>query len=222
MPKDCKKEIEDKEHTSRALASLNSMRQNQHLCDMAIVIEGDSVLYAHKCVLAAGSDYFKTLFENARFTENAKSRVTLSSAFRASTVDEVLTFLYTGKIVISAGNWPGIYQIADYLLLSELKEDCISFLEDNISAFSCVSIWLLSKEFNLQRVEEKAKEFMCRNFMQIVIESEDFLLFEKNELVEWVNNEHVRITEETMFDVVVRWVAHDQSVRYVSHMASFA
>ena len=213
LPKDCKKEIEDKEHTSRALASLNAMRQNQHLCDMAIVIEGDSVLYAHKCVLAAGSDYFKTLFENARFTENAKSRVTLSSAFRASTVDEVLTFLYTGKIVISAANLRGIYQIADYLLLAELKEDCISFLEDNISAFSCVSIWLLSKEFNLVRVEEKAKEFMCRNFMQIVIESEDFLLFEKNELVEWVNNEHVRITEETMFDVVVRWVAHDQSAR---------
>jgi hypothetical protein len=101
------------------------MRKEQHLCDMAIIIEGGQVLWAHKCVLAAGSDYFKTLFENKSFTENAKSEVTLSSGFQLDTVDEVLTFLYTGKITISASNLRGIYQIADYLLLNDLKEDCI-------------------------------------------------------------------------------------------------
>ena len=57
-----------------SLQALYEQQKKSHLCDLLLIVENVS-FPVHKCVLAAFSGYFYTLFDKGKQTDNAGSKV---------------------------------------------------------------------------------------------------------------------------------------------------
>uniref|UniRef100_A0A671YCB9 Zinc finger and BTB domain containing 14 n=1 Tax=Sparus aurata TaxID=8175 RepID=A0A671YCB9_SPAAU len=86
----------DDEHKSIFLKLLNEQRLEGEHCDIAVVVE-DVKFRAHRCVLAACSNYFKKLFKKH---EVDNSSVIEIDFIRSDIFEEVLNYMYTAKISV--------------------------------------------------------------------------------------------------------------------------
>ncbi|KAM9333800.1 zinc finger and BTB domain-containing protein 14-like isoform 3-T3 [Pholidichthys leucotaenia] len=86
----------DDDHKSIFLKLLNEQRLEGEHCDIAVVVE-DVKFRAHRCVLAACSNYFKKLFKKH---EVDNSSVIEIDFIRSDIFEEVLNYMYTAKISV--------------------------------------------------------------------------------------------------------------------------
>ncbi|XP_029518557.2 zinc finger and BTB domain-containing protein 14 isoform X2 [Oncorhynchus nerka] len=86
----------DDEHKTIFLKILNEQRLEGEHCDIAVVVE-DVKFRAHRCVLAACSNYFKKLFKKH---EVDNSSVIEIDFIRSDIFEEVLNYMYTAKITV--------------------------------------------------------------------------------------------------------------------------
>lgn len=86
----------DDEHKTIFLKILNEQRLEGEHCDIAVVVE-DVKFRAHRCVLAACSNYFKKLFKKH---EVDNSSVIEIDFIRSDIFEEVLNYMYTAKISV--------------------------------------------------------------------------------------------------------------------------
>uniref|UniRef100_A0A3P9P0E8 BTB domain-containing protein n=1 Tax=Poecilia reticulata TaxID=8081 RepID=A0A3P9P0E8_POERE len=73
----------DDEHKSIFLKLLNEQRLEGEHCDIAVVVE-DVKFRAHRCVLAACSNYFKKLFKKHEVPDSAHQSLTPPIGYRAA------------------------------------------------------------------------------------------------------------------------------------------
>ena len=129
------------------MKSLNKLRKNNILYDVRIVY-GSQEVPAHKCILVASSDYFKSLFLGPVKTDEDK--VDLSSvALDFASVEAVIDFLYTGKINIDDENLEAILKLSTYLLLTEIQNHCEVYMKRSTILKSYLNYYLLSIEYML-------------------------------------------------------------------------
>ncbi|KAM9712660.1 zinc finger and BTB domain-containing protein 14 isoform 1-T4 [Menidia menidia] len=86
----------DEQHQSLFLRLLNEQRLEGEHCDIAVVVE-DVKFRAHRCVLAACSNYFKKLFKKH---EVDNSSVIEIDFIRSDIFEEVLNYMYTSRVSI--------------------------------------------------------------------------------------------------------------------------
>lgn len=86
----------DDEHKTIFLKLLNEQRLEGEHCDIAVVVE-DVKFRAHRCVLAACSNYFKKLFKKH---EVDSSSVIEIDFIRSDIFEEVLNYMYTARISV--------------------------------------------------------------------------------------------------------------------------
>ncbi|XP_028825475.1 zinc finger and BTB domain-containing protein 14 isoform X2 [Denticeps clupeoides] len=86
----------DDDHKTIFLKILNEQRLEGEHCDIAVVVE-DVKFRAHRCVLAACSNYFKKLFKKH---EVDSSSVIEIDFLRSDIFEEVLNYMYTAKISV--------------------------------------------------------------------------------------------------------------------------
>ncbi|KAL8198237.1 UNVERIFIED_CONTAM: Zinc finger and BTB domain-containing protein 17 [Gekko kuhli] len=126
------------QHSKRVLEQLNQQRQLGLLCDCTFVVDGID-FKAHKAVLAACSQYFRMLFVDQKDVvhldisnaaggqeEAAEATAELGSIadFAASCLEQVLEFMYTAKLSLSAENVDDVLAVASFLQMQEIISAC--------------------------------------------------------------------------------------------------
>ncbi|KAG2457966.1 zinc finger and BTB domain-containing protein 14 [Polypterus senegalus] len=86
----------DDEHKTVFLKILNEQRLEGEYCDIAVVVE-DVKFRAHRCVLAACSNYFKKLFKKHDVDNSSVIEIDF---LRSDIFEEVLNYMYTAKISV--------------------------------------------------------------------------------------------------------------------------
>ncbi|MGH0132799.1 UNVERIFIED_CONTAM: hypothetical protein FKN15_050638 [Acipenser sinensis] len=86
----------DDEHKTVILKILNEQRLEGEYCDIAVVVE-DVKFRAHRCVLAACSNYFKKLFKKHKVDNSSVIEIDF---LRSDIYEEVLNYMYTAKISV--------------------------------------------------------------------------------------------------------------------------
>ncbi|XP_015268073.1 PREDICTED: zinc finger and BTB domain-containing protein 17 [Gekko japonicus] len=104
------------QHSKRVLEQLNQQRQLGLLCDCTFVVDGID-FKAHKAVLAACSQYFRMLFVDQ------KDVVHLDIS-NAAGLEQVLEFMYTAKLSLSAENVDDVLAVASFLQMQEIITAC--------------------------------------------------------------------------------------------------
>ncbi|CAN9509128.1 unnamed protein product [Ophioblennius macclurei] len=215
--------------TCSAYCSDLSRRQNEQrkagqFCDVTLVFssgaaaaESVQILSAHRCVLAAASQYF-ALVLGGRFSESRTGRVELKewsspSGPEADTVERVIQFMYTGEVRVSAGNVHDVLELADRFLLEQLKSFCGHFLMKKLSLSNCVAVHSLAHVYTLDQLAQRAAKMIRRNFHK-VIRNEEFCSLPFHLVRDWLHDPEITVnSEQELFEAIVRWIRHDSDQR---------
>lgn len=86
----------DYDHKATFLKMLNQQRMEGEHCDVVVVVENIE-FRAHRCVLAACSNYFKKLFKKQNDEDNS---IVELDFIRSDIFEEVLNYMYTARLSV--------------------------------------------------------------------------------------------------------------------------
>ncbi|WAR17414.1 KBTB8-like protein, partial [Mya arenaria] len=103
---------------------------------------------AHLCVLVH-SPYFQSMY-NSGLKERQQGEVYIGIG-KPKFVKMALIYLYTGKVAIEYSTIKDLLEVADYLQIDSLKEDCSRYLRDvKLTVANCVPLCLMSSLYNIE------------------------------------------------------------------------
>ena len=202
-------------YVSALVQELNNQRltNDPMLCDY-ILISGDYRFSAHRSVLAATCDYFKTKFESG-FSDSESREQGLPEVGK-EIVFEFLTFAYTGFISLCQESVEDILTLADFLCMKILKDKCSQYLLNNLSAENSIWVKVMVNRYSLDDINSQVVNFMSSRFHQLVLE-DDILKVGVQDLMCMLQDEQLNyIQESDLYDLVLRWIQWDigQRQRY--------
>ncbi|XP_078369061.1 kelch-like protein 11 [Oculina patagonica] len=133
-----------------------------------------------------------------------------------SQMADILEFIYTGNIQISSQeNAENLVEVADYLLLSNLKAFAGKHLEEHMTTSNCISIYHLAENYLCEDLIASAWKFICSNF-STVAEFNDFLNFPSHDVEKVISSDEIVIdAEENVFEIIIGWIEHSKSERSI-------
>ena len=190
------------------------LKDHKHPCDVTLVVKDGKEFHSHRSVLSQASSFFEKLL-NSDMKENNEGVIRLEMV-PESQMEDILEFIYTGSVQISTQeNAENLLELADYLLLSDLKAIAEKYLEEHINTANCVSIYYLAEKYSCQDLIAICRNFIHSNFSSVA-ESDDFLNLSSHEVEKWISSDEIVIdAEEDVFELVRRWIDHDESQRRV-------
>ncbi|XP_075714172.1 zinc finger and BTB domain-containing protein 49 [Rhinoderma darwinii] len=127
-------------HSCHLLQQLHEQRIQGLLCDCLLVVKG-VCFKAHKNVLAAFSQYFRSLFQNA---SNQKNDVFHLDIKNIGGIGQILDFMYTSHLDLNNDNIQVMLDIAQGLQVQNVLNLCYGFLKlttsvDPVASVPCSS-----------------------------------------------------------------------------------
>ena len=117
---------------------LNMQRRQDYLCDITLVGKEGKEFKAHRNVLSAVSPFFARLFQSEM--KEKEEGIIRFEEISASILEDVLEFIYTGRVMIlDERNAKALIIAADFLLLVCLKTFAGRFLEQLLTNSNCIS-----------------------------------------------------------------------------------
>ena len=198
---------EEQQFCVEMMKRLDIQRKNEHFCDVILEVgSGDDQarLEAHRIVLCAASPFFLNAL-NIDMKEKKEGVIRLQETSKAA-MEEVLEYLYTGHVDINEGNAFDLMAAADYFLIPSLKHPCSKFIENALSSSNCISTYYFGVKYQCAELEERARNFILRNFVAVA-ESKDFLNLSSKEVEEWISSDDIIVKgEEEVFVAILKWI----------------
>ena len=190
------------------------LKDHKHPSDITLVVKDGKEFRAHRSVLSQASSFFERLL-NSDMKENNEGVIRLEMIFESQMAD-ILEFIYTGSVQISTQeNAENLFELADYLLLPNLKALAGKYLEEHITAANCISIYHLAEKYLCQELIASCRKFIHSNFSSVA-ESDDFLNLSSQEVENWISSDEIAIdAEENVCELVLRWIDRDKRQRRV-------
>lgn len=179
--------IADHQFKDEVFRSLNDLRNSKLLCDTTIRAEGKE-FPAHRCVLSAGSLYFRELF--ATELGESESNLIELQLLKCTAINEVLEFIYTGEATVNSSNAQDVIVAADYLIIPSLKAKASEFMENTINASNCLAMESFACQFHCDSLKRAALKYICQHFT-CVVESEDFKTLEYNKVKMFISQDEI-------------------------------
>nr|XP_033797810.1 transcription regulator protein BACH1 [Geotrypetes seraphini]XP_033797811.1 transcription regulator protein BACH1 [Geotrypetes seraphini]XP_033797812.1 transcription regulator protein BACH1 [Geotrypetes seraphini] len=166
-------------HSINVLLSLNDQRKQDLLCDVTVLVE-DQRFRAHRCVLAACSDYFLTRIVNQH---DADLVITLPEEVTVKGFTPLLQFAYTSKLLLNKDNVSEVSKCAEILAVHNIEASCFQFLKFKFSEIE-------------NQQQDCPRKKCCKSFCEKVsqkISCVDPGDLEIDEVEEFLVNEHLDI-----------------------------
>ncbi|KFQ17555.1 PREDICTED: zinc finger and BTB domain-containing protein 49 [Merops nubicus] len=131
-------------HSCHLLQQLHEQRIQGLLCDCMLVVKG-VCFKAHKNVLAAFSQYFRTLFQNSSGQKNDVFHLDIKNV---GGIGQILDFMYTSHLDLSQDNVQTMLDIAQCLQVQNVLNICHTFLKsspavEQAASMPCGSVFSL-------------------------------------------------------------------------------
>ncbi|XP_059156574.1 kelch-like protein 25 [Physella acuta] len=199
-------DAQKKIHHRYLCGGLTKLKASSEHTDTVLVV-GDCSFPCHRTVLAAMSAYFCAMFSSG-MRESHDKVITLKGILPVH-FEKVLDFLYTGDIELSYDYVVDLLQISSMYQIQALQLICEKFLAKDLCVQNCIFNWKIAVSYNCPLLEEKAFWHMTENFPELK-HSKDFLEFSKDELVRYIDADHLNVEkEEEVLQFVTSWLEND-------------
>ena len=204
--------LEPSQHRQELVDRLDILRTSEGFCDVTIVAKGKE-FKAHKAVLAAASPFFLTLLtSDMKESKEQLIKIELEEA-TAAVMEDVLKYVYTGKVLVTEERAHNLIATADYLLIPGLKSLAGNFLKEVVTIENCIFNYYFAEKYQCIELKEKSCQVINSSF-SVVMETEDFLKLDMKQVMEWVSSDDVTVSaEEDVFKGIVKWVSHNKTER---------
>ncbi|CAI2348663.1 unnamed protein product [Caenorhabditis sp. 36 PRJEB53466] len=189
-------------------AIFNELRQKCQLCDVALVVENKK-LSAHKVVLAATIPYFRGMFTLDLMEANMKE-ISIED-MNYDTVEQLLSFAYTGELRISTSNVQSIMMSANFFQMLEVVQHCGTFLLTRLHSSNALSIREFCKMMCVEEgIVEEANDFVQKHFTAVAKE-DDFKRLPVEDLIELLQNDNLYVdSEEQIYEFAMDWLRAEE------------
>lgn len=138
---------------------------------------GDQLYGAHKLILSASSDVFKTMLTSRKWSESRMEIVNLYEEPLCEYVfGKFIHYIYTGQLYLSHKTVCSMLTLADKYNVKELIPLCQKYMLENLDAPSNISCvlhwWSVSNLRNDKEMEAKILSYIDLNFTKIIQSSE--------------------------------------------------
>ncbi|CUT99669.1 kelch protein 3 [Echinococcus multilocularis] len=201
----------------RVFHNLNEMRRQNLLCD--VVLKAGSVeVPAHKNVLAASSPYFRAMF-TGDMTESRARTVTIGN-IDGTALGLLVDFIYTAEVLITEETVQCLLPAANLLQLTSVREACCEFLQCQLHPTNCIGIQRFADMHDCSELLQVSRRFTEQHCGEVLEHGEEFLSLSKEQLISLISSDHIRVSEEQVFEAVLRWMRHDPAVRGTPEVAA--
>mmetsp|Transcript_2144 Transcript_2144/g.4894 ORF Transcript_2144/g.4894 Transcript_2144/m.4894 type:complete len:573 (-) Transcript_2144:144-1862(-) len=156
-------------HGESVLRSMRDFQNNKEMCDVSVVV-GSQEFLAHKLVLAASSEYFRTKFLSSR---PDKCRGTSSKALEKIVLDfdfilpelfsPILDTMYTGVIRIQEQSLLSTIRLASEMGMGSLKQRLVQHVCNTVNAANANEVKTLGAELDCAELVDAAKAVMAND-----------------------------------------------------------
>ena len=182
----------------------------QKLCDVTLIV-GDKKLKCHRVVLASCSPYFRSMFTN-EMAESFKDVIPIQG-LDESAVTQLLTFIYSRKIVINLDNIEALLTAASVLQLDSVAHACCEFMKSHLHPTNCLEMRAYAELHGCADFLEVADIYARRCFLSLV-NTDTFLNLSLKHTKQLITGTDLCVkSEEQVFDAVMAWVRYDEKSR---------
>nr|XP_046168948.1 kelch repeat and BTB domain-containing protein 12 [Oncorhynchus gorbuscha] len=193
-------------HSLGLLDQLRKMRETEKLTDVVLVAEGIS-FPCHRVVLSAFSPYFRVMF-TCGLRECSAREVFLRDT-PADSLGLLLNYMYCSELPLNNANVQGVSVAAFLLQMDEVFNHCQSHMRENMDASNCLGVYYFSRDLGAEELADHAQRYLRTHFVQVCM-SEEILELEAHQLGALLSSDDLNVSrEETILDVVLRWVRQD-------------
>lgn len=166
---------------SDILRILNQQRCESTFCD--VILRADerntSLIRAHRCILAASSDYFSALFRHGSSDDVRVTEVVIPLT-SCDVLVNVVDFLYTGVISISEETLEETIRVGDFLGIRKILDFCSDFMRKKLDHSNCLKFKVLSDFYPLHEVTDFVRNYIlprmatlvrCRKTAEVPVET---------------------------------------------------
>jgi hypothetical protein len=187
------------------------LQKSELLTDVTLQ-SGTVEVRAHRCVLAARSNYFR-----ASLTSNMKECEADSIIVLPLALDEclqhVIDHIYGEDIDITEANVMVLLDSANQLSIQTLKDLCCDFLSSTICMDTCLQVHEAAELYSCFVLARISKEYICGNFEEL-IKTSSFSEVSEEILVEIISSDSLCVSKElSVFRAIEIWIAHEPEVR---------
>ena len=195
-------------YTQKVLETANQLRENRQLCDIVLVV-GNEKVHAHRNVLVAGSDYFRTLFLGP-FNESSKAEIDLTSTTSDfPTFETCVQFLYTGEIDIDRGNLENLMKMSSCFLIPELQRFCSEFVKKNLKLSTALELYLYSMKYGYVKLESEIGAMVKSRFHDYYIFRDETLQISPDQLNHLFANDFLEFCSwDAMLKFLSDWISN--------------
>ncbi|XP_016659045.1 kelch-like protein 2 isoform X2 [Acyrthosiphon pisum] len=187
---------------------LQTLRQDEALCDIKLETDDGGVIFGHKVVLASASPYFLAMFTN--FLEKDQDLVAIRQ-LDSGALHLLIDFIYSGKISITETNI--LLPASNLLQLQEVKNACCDFLQAQLCPTNVIGIIALADLHSCTKLLTSSELYFQQHFSDVV-EGDEFLSLSSEQIVKLIaSDELIAPSEEKIFESVIQWVEHDLDSR---------
>ena len=144
---------------------LGSLLETATLSDVTLAV-GDKEFKAHKNILSARSPVFRAMFQHDT-KEHKENRVQISDC-DPYTVEEMLTFIYTGEAPRLKEMAHSLFVIADKYQLERLKKMCEQALWEKLDVTNAVDTLLLAVTHDLVLLKRSCIRFITTHISKVM------------------------------------------------------
>ncbi|XP_026695906.2 kelch-like protein 40 [Ciona intestinalis] len=183
------------------------LRDAGHLVDVTLIAEGKKLKPCHRVVLAASSPYFRAMFSNNMMEQNLDEVKLQNVEF--SSINAIVDYLYTSKIVINDDNVQSIFTCCSMLQVLGLHGKCKRYIMSRLSLYNCIDVYCFAKSLGSIELQIESFRFVASRFCDFV-KTKDFVELDKESLVDIISSDDLLVEkEETVYEAALRWLSHD-------------
>ncbi|XP_067908458.1 kelch repeat and BTB domain-containing protein 12 [Heterodontus francisci] len=199
-------------HSLYLLHQITKMKDSDELTDVVLVAEG-SKFPCHRLLLAAFSPYFRAMF-TCGLVECSQREVVLRDV-QSESVATILNYMYHADLCLTNSNVQGVATMAYFLQMEAIFMACQKYMMEHMDASNCLGIYYFAKQLAAEDLSEQASKYLHQHFAEVCLQ-EEVLEIEEHQLLPLLCSDDLNISrEESILDLVLRWVNHNQSSRAV-------
>nr|XP_019574241.1 PREDICTED: kelch repeat and BTB domain-containing protein 12 isoform X2 [Rhinolophus sinicus] len=208
---ECKIEGKEKyQHSLNLLNKVKNMKELAEMIDVVLIAEGEK-FPCHRLVLAAFSPYFKAMF-TCGLLECTQREVILYD-ITAEGVSVILNYMYNAALEINNANVQTVTMAAYFMQIEEVFSVCQKYMMDHMDASNCIGIYYFAQQIGAEDLSDQSKKYLYQHFAEVSLH-EEILEIEVHQFLTLIKSDDLNISrEESILDLVLRWVNHNQEFR---------
>ena len=200
----------DREEDSTLLKYARENRESGYFNDITIWA-GKECFSANRLVLSCYSPFFRTMFKS-KLKEQYENNIEIKHG-NGSFIKRLVDYIYDGSISVDNSDVMGLLSAADFLQLDDIRQVCLSHLEQNLQIDNCYDVLEVADYYKSAMLKQKVETFIDENFEELSKDLQ-FKTSSKERVVDLISSLNRNIVSETsIYHAILNWINYKEGRR---------